>query len=329
MIRYCTFNAWPLLVAIGLAWPALAQTPSVETPPRTITDIKAILEQEKPDSQRVARLKSKADASAPDTTDQRVLARFYQQRAENRGTLGRIHEAVADIKIAISIGRHAHMQAALPGFYNQLAVFEQVAGNLNLSLEASRQSLAAMSPDDMRYGRFQAHRLTGVALIGLSQLQEAEGVITRNEQLLAEVARKEGPEWNAGEPGIMAGAYVHFGNAALAEAQGKYAEAAKEYLKAEELYRRALAKAAPDTRTITLSTVRQVAEWMVARRARALARQGDLSEAEAEARRSMTNWLRQGGKYNLNTARILGVFTMILVEEGLYDEAGVSIARSP
>src|SRR5262249_8282689 len=48
---------------------------------------------------------------------------------------------------------------------------------------------------------------------------------------------------------------------------------------------------------------------------------GRLAEAEVEARRALTNWLKLGGKYNLNTARIIGAFAMTLVQQGRYGEA--------
>src|SRR3954467_10883765 len=103
MIRSLAFKPWLAVAAMVFAAPALAQTPTLQAPPRTITDIKAILDQEKPDGERFARLKASADAAVPATGDRRELARFYQQRAENRGTLGRMREASADINMAIAI----------------------------------------------------------------------------------------------------------------------------------------------------------------------------------------------------------------------------------
>jgi CHAT domain-containing protein len=299
---------------------AFAQSPVLQAPPRTITDITAILDQEKPDSERFARLKAGANAEPPTNTDRRALARFYQQRAEDRSALGRMREAVPDIQRAIAIGREEHMRAALPGFYSQLALFENWSGNLDQSLAAGRAGWELIAAEETRPIIFQTRRLMGINLIGLAHLGEAEQAMKQNEQLLAELLGSK-PKWAAGQAGAMARAHVRFGNAAVAEAQGRFGDAAADYREAEHWYREGLARIAPDTSAVTRYSLEQACEWMVARRARALARQGQLAEAEAEVRRAVTNWLRKGGKYNLNTARILGVFTLILIEQGRYDEA--------
>src|SRR6185437_9987408 len=121
-------------IATAVSSAPFAQTGVLQAPPRTITDITAILDQEKPDSERFARLKAGADAQPPTNADRRALARFYQHRAEDRSALGRMREAVPDIQQAIAIGREEHMKAALPGFYAQLALFENWSGNLDQSL---------------------------------------------------------------------------------------------------------------------------------------------------------------------------------------------------
>ena len=58
-----------------------------------------------------------------------------------------------------------------------------------------------------------------------------------------------------------------------------------------------------------------------ARAARVKAREGRLAEAEFDVRRALVGWLKLSGKYDLNTARIISVFTTILVEQGRYAEA--------
>lgn len=321
MSYWATRLALSAVAGAAVAWSsAFAQTPVLQAPPRTITDITAILDQEKPDSERFARLKAGADSQPPANADRRALARFYQQRAEDRSALGRMREAVPDIRQAIAIGREEHMKAALPGFYAQLALFENWSGNLEQSLAAGRAGWELIAADESRPIIFQTRRLMGINLIGLAHLAEAEQAMKQNEQLLAQLLSAK-PKWKAGQAGAMAQAHVRFGNAAVAEAQGRFADAAADYLEAEHWYRTGLSRIASDTSAVTRYSLEQACEWMVARRARALARQGQLAEAEAEVRRAVTNWLHQGGKYNLNTARILGVFTLILIEQGRYDEA--------
>src|SRR6516164_9866325 len=96
-----------LATLIALAFPAppaLAQT-SGDAAPRTITDIAAILAQEKEDPVRAAAQQAKANAAPPEIGDQRAVARFYIDRAEMRGRLGRVHEAIADLDQAINLAQ--------------------------------------------------------------------------------------------------------------------------------------------------------------------------------------------------------------------------------
>jgi hypothetical protein len=79
-----------------------AQTVSFVAPPRTIADISAILDQQKPDPALVAKLRAGADAQPGGGN----LADFYFSRAQARWALGRSAESIADTKQAIEIGRN-------------------------------------------------------------------------------------------------------------------------------------------------------------------------------------------------------------------------------
>src|SRR5262245_39772520 len=72
-----------------------AQTAAFVPPPRTIADITAILDQEKPDRSRIAKLHADADAREPAHPDAVALSRFLYERAQARATLGRFQQAIA------------------------------------------------------------------------------------------------------------------------------------------------------------------------------------------------------------------------------------------
>lgn len=59
-------------------------------PPRTITDITAILDSEKPDAAQIAKLHTEADAAVPANVSRAELAQFYYQRGNARAQLGRL-----------------------------------------------------------------------------------------------------------------------------------------------------------------------------------------------------------------------------------------------
>src|SRR5476651_2596750 len=89
-----TWNAFSAIALIGaLPWlgtAALGQTtaPSFVAPPRTIDDITAILDQEKPDPKVAAQMRAEANAAAPANAGRGELAKFHYKRCQARTALG-------------------------------------------------------------------------------------------------------------------------------------------------------------------------------------------------------------------------------------------------
>lgn len=294
---------------------AAAQTSTLAAPPRSTADIAAILEQEKPDAKRIANQQAKANAAVPQTDDPRAKARFYIERAEMRGRLGRVREAIADLDKAVEL---AESQKAEPLINRARLVQGQLYGWSGETKNALRAFLEIerRSPADRRYN---ATRWVGILLIELGDLDQAEAAMQRNRDALA--AAKKRPGWDADPSRSVAEAHVNFGDAAIFEARGRFAEAAAAYEAAERQFREVLRRAAELPEPPVRSSVEQVIEWMAARAARVKARNGQLAEAEIDVRRALTGWLKLSGKYDLNTARIVRVFSMILLEQGRYAEA--------
>src|SRR5437588_3799106 len=80
------------------------QTETFMSPPRTIADITAILDQEKPDSTLIAGMRAQADAEPPQNVEAAGLLQFYYLRAVARSNLGRFRDAIADAKTVIDFG---------------------------------------------------------------------------------------------------------------------------------------------------------------------------------------------------------------------------------
>jgi len=299
--------------ALCFAAPGRSETPSFVAPPRTIADIAAILDQEKADPQRVAREQAKANAEPPDTGDRRTLAQFYFDRAEMRGRLGRVREAIADIEQSAN-----YAQGSDPLVARALLLLGQLygwAGDTKKSLEAFTQAEPRFKGDR----RYNVRRWIGIDLIALGDLDNADRFMQQNRDALAEAENK--PDWRTDPFRSSAEAHVEFGNAAILEARGQFREAAAAYERAEARFRDSLTKLSELPNPPARTSIEQVCEWMVARAARVKAREGRLSEAEIDVRRALLNWLKLSGKYDLNTARIIDVFAMILVEQGRFPEA--------
>ena len=74
-------------------------------PPRTIADITAILDSEKPDPAKIAQRTAAADAELPKSGSKSALAQFYYDRGNARASLARNDEALADAQKAWEVGQ--------------------------------------------------------------------------------------------------------------------------------------------------------------------------------------------------------------------------------
>ena len=81
--------------------------PTFVAPPRTIADITAILDSEKPDDAKIAERKANADAAPPNNASAAKLAQFYYDRGAARALLARNKEALADGLQALAVGKGA------------------------------------------------------------------------------------------------------------------------------------------------------------------------------------------------------------------------------
>ena len=75
---------------------AASLQPTFVAPPRTIADITAILDSEKPDAAKIAKRKADADAAPPKNASPSALAQFYYDRGNARALLARNKDALAD-----------------------------------------------------------------------------------------------------------------------------------------------------------------------------------------------------------------------------------------
>ena len=83
-------------------------------PPRTIADITDILDKERPDSAKLAKLKDDADKAPPQGVAATTLAQFYYDRGNARALLARNKEALADGLKALETGKRRHSLPADP-----------------------------------------------------------------------------------------------------------------------------------------------------------------------------------------------------------------------
>lgn len=307
------------VLAIALASMARAEPAATGTPTTgAIADIVTMLDQEKFDPTRFARLQAEADAASSAGADRKATAAFLLKRSQARTTLGRIADAIKDAEAAIEIGT-AEKIPAVSLYRQQLALLYGWSGERLRSLEQWRAVDAGFPADEVSIARFVAARWIGVNYLQLGDMERAESAFRRIEDLLERA--RQSPGWAANPQRVGVESHVLFGRAALAEARGHFHEASVLWEEAERHFRTYLAQVAQGSRP----NVEQLTEWVVARAGRSMAREGRLAEAEAEGRRALVSWLKLGGKYNLNSARIITAFAFVLTEQGRFAEAEVLI----
>lgn len=293
-------------------------------PPRTISDITAILDGEKPDEKMIAELKADADAAPTGKESRADLAQFYFDRGNARSQLGRLAESVGDANKAVEVGRGVVSPLLLGRMMQLQSLSYSLAGDPKRALEVIQRLLReSASAPGAKGMQFNANRAIASYLVQMGDVAQAEAYLRRSLTAIQEARTSGMPGWRA--------SYARFGQSwegeieisrgLIFEARGQFAEAEAAYRTAE-LRKRASNKAilesdSPPAETLLLQAV----DMTILNQARMKARQGRLAEAEVDARRALLSRLKDTGKYNPVTPRFVMGLAGILVDQGRYDEA--------
>ena len=285
--------------------------------PRTIADITAILDQEKPDPVRQKSLRAAADASPPAQADAVTTAKFHYGRALARSELGRFREAVADAERSVELASGKADQLVLSSF-------RVTAGLQHLASGQPKAALAVflkMAQDGERSGEkgwlFNGYRQIAAISLALGDLERAQSYVNKLQSL-----------WNGGSSirgysshGQNWHANVEESKAMLSEARGNLEDALRSYQRAEALRRAGAESSARAMIPVPRARTEAAADMLLIASARVKSRMGRIAEAETDARRALLNRLKATGKYNPNTANYIGMLGTLLIEQGRYADA--------
>ena len=174
--------------------------PGFVPPPRSITDVTAILDGEKPDLKKIAGLKARANA-VPDKQTGEDLAKFYFDRSNARSQLGLgLGEAIADCNKAIETGTKI-VNANLMGRFQQfLAQLYTASGDPRKELEINQRQLAASNAPGARGFAFGANLKIAQISIQMGDVAEAEASLRRNDALIDEARTSPEQGWRTSYP---------------------------------------------------------------------------------------------------------------------------------
>ncbi|MDB5516196.1 MAG: hypothetical protein JWQ17_2954 [Tardiphaga sp.] len=293
-------------------------------PPRTIADITAILDSEKPDVKKIEDLKADADSRPTGKESREDLAQFYFDRANARAQLGRLADSIVDANKAVEVGKGA-IGTNMMGRLLQLAGIQYAAaGDPKKALDVfQRMSREIVSAPGAKGYVFGVNRAIAANLIQMGDVAQAEATLRRSLPVLQEARTSGHPNWRAAyaKMGQNWESEVELGRATIFEARGQFRDAEASY-KLSEQRKRAGMKGVMDSDNPPAETVMlQAIDSTVLNQSRMKARQGRFAEAEVDARRALLSRLRDQGKYNPSTPRFVMGLASILVEQGRYAEA--------
>jgi CHAT domain-containing protein/tetratricopeptide (TPR) repeat protein len=313
----------PKEVAPKLA-PGTALPKDFIAPPRTISDITAILDSEKPNEKLIAELKADAEATPTGKESREDLAQLYFDRANARAQLGRLAESIADANKAMEVGRGAVSPNMMGRLMQLVGLQYSVAGDPKKSVDMFQRQLREITTQPGAKGyQFASYRMIAGSLIQMGDVAQAEANLRRSLAGIQEARTSGLPGWRASyaRMGQNWEAEIEGTRAQIFEARGQFNEAEASYRLSEQR-KRAGMKGVMDSENPPAETVLlQAIDNMILSQARMKARQGRLAEAEVDARRALLSRLKDTGKYNPVTPRYVMGLAGILVDQGRYDEA--------
>ena len=302
---------------------ALSVQPSFVAPPRTIADITAILDSEKPDEVKIAERKANADAAPPTDTTPAKLAQFYYDRGNARALLARSKDALADGLQALALGKGTIEFRQTVRIRQFVALQYKALGDFKQAIAVSDSIVREAEAAGARAAMINAQGRIARMLVSMGDPSQAAIYAGRVEALVQEARGSPSPKWRQSYSiyGHIWEADADSVRGVVLEARGRYAEAEAAYRRTEAFGRAALQDRPRYEFPPPPEQMIEAVDLTVAFIARTEARQGRLSEAEADARRALLEALKTQGKYSPVTPTFIYALAAVLATQGRYQEA--------
>lgn len=318
-IRVFAIGALAVIAANAMAQEPL---PSFVPPPRSIADITAILDQEKPDPGKIAQQTAAADATPKPGLDDAGMIDFLVRRGAAETDIGRDAAALADLRAAVEMAGQRHDTAELVNAMNELARAEIQSGSVATGMKLRQDAAARALANNLRFGIiFGAYREMVTVTAREGRFDDAKVWLQKIDALFDNTMRNPRGQQIAFQNWYRF--FVDDAHAEMLDASGQFPEA-------ETYYRRAVAEArktesdasgvagisAPPPNSYLTSA--DITEDDLAL---ALMRHGRLLEAEVEARQALLSQLKIRGRYAVQTVSQISTLATIVMQEGRYPEA--------
>lgn len=293
-------------------------------PPRSIADITAILDEEKPDAVKIAKANADAAAEPKGGLSGASLAQFYYDRGHARALLGRNADALADAQKSLDIGTRGGAPAKQVFRFRQLLGTQyQAVGDPKKSIEVFMGNVAMGEMPGLRGSMINAARNIAQQYVQMGDVNQADAFARRVLARVQEARGSPNPLWRE--------SYNRYGNswesdsdearALVFEARGQFREAEQAYERAAAFRRASIKDISKFEYPVPVSQVEVSANHSLRALGRVKAKQGRLAEAEADSRRALLGTLKSVGKYHFMTPFFITSLAAILVDQGRYAEA--------
>ena len=289
------------------------QGKSFVAPPRTISDVMAMLDEAASIESDVVRiLRTNADAEPPATTDTEDLAQCFVKRGESARMLGRHRQGIEDATKALALSSRVEQQA-----YMSLSFNHEELGNYSLAADFAGKAVKAG-------GRIVGNAHLALMLAHTGDFDGAEAALS-----LAK-SRTGGTYGWSGQGGAW-GAHVRnlvgLLDGQVAYLRGAYSEAEAKLRKTHGEIEDDIANGVAE-RNVVSATGQTLESYRILLKAYALRalgqslmRQGRLAEAEVVARDALVTQARFFGRNSGQTAEGASALVETLVEQGRFEES--------
>jgi len=312
-----------VVLAQGANTAPQAEAEKFTPPPRSIADITAILDQEKPNPGKVAEQKAIADAVPPAGLGAIDLEQFYTKRGIAADVLGRGQQAAADLHKALDLAADIHGKD--PSNPNGQLYYAQALSDLARVLRRGGhvQEAIKLQQEELTVIPFNKKGMVFGPLEALAADSARAGNFDEAANWLRQIDQKkaESMMWRgSGNFQQSFAALTDRAHGDVAQFEGKYSEA-------ETYYRRAAAEARQAEKDSAgesfppRGTYLTLADYLDTQLASVLTREGRPTEAEFEARQALLSQLNFHGRYSVDTVAMVTALGNVLSEQGRFKEA--------
>ncbi len=291
---------------------------ALAAPPRSIADIVAILDQEKPDPARRARLIAAAEAAEPPGLDSRQRSLFLYERAQAANLIGRADAALADLEPAIALG--TSVGADVYRMQQLYAGLLRMAGKPQESLAYYIQLAETEAKGRLKGRLFNVYRSIVQGAVTAGNFAMAKRYLDQAEYLYREISTNtRGPNnfmflssWQTD---------IDLAKALVASSRGQYGEAEAATATALQNNKETQQRAKHWPDPPAAGTIESGGDLILANLGDMKLAQGRMTEAEVDIRQALLNNLRRDGKYSFRTATFASSLSNVLLEQGRLAEA--------